>query len=267
VIHESGRSDGRESVGQRSAPTRRIVVLGGSSDLARSVLRELAPRGIDVVVLAGRHPAALEHVAEELRALGVSDVETASFDARDTDAHEALASAMTERLGSIDLLVVATGVLSSAELDSLTPARVVEEITTNFTGLASAMTAFAQRMRRQESGRIVVFSTAAAIRVRRANFVYGASKAGLDGFSQGLADVLSDSGVGVTIVRPGFVSTKMTAGRPATMPMSTTIAAVGRAVVAGIDAGADVVWVPPALRFVMPIVPHLPRWFWRRLPQ
>lgn len=248
------------------ASFRRIVVLGGSSDLARSVLRELASRGVEVVVLAGRHPAALEHVAGELRDLGVDKVETEAFDARDVDRHEELARSVAERLGKIDLLIVATGVLSSGELDELTPARVAEEITTNFTGLASAMTAFAKRMREQRGGRIVVFSTAAAIRVRRANFVYGASKAGLDGFSQGLADVLADSKVGVTIVRPGFVSTKMTAGLPRA-PMSTTTTAVGRAVVAAIEAGDEVVWVPPSLRYVMPIVPHLPRAFWRRLPR
>ena len=121
-------------------------------------------------------------------------------------------------------------------------------------------------MRRQRSGRIVVFSTAAAIRVRRVNFVYGASKAGLDGFSQGLADALEGSGIGVTIVRPGFVRTKMTAGMPP-MPMSTTAEEVGRAVVEGIDAGDDVVWVPQGLRYVMPVVPHVPRSFWRRLPR
>ncbi|MGB9113261.1 MAG: SDR family NAD(P)-dependent oxidoreductase [Acidimicrobiales bacterium] len=267
MIHGRGRSDEQRDAEPRSASVRRIVVLGGSSDLARSVLRELAPRGIDVVVLGGRHPAALERVAEELRALGVREVETVAFDSRAIDAHEALANAMAERLGTIDLVIVATGVLSSGELDELTPARVSDEITTNFTGLASAMTAFAKRMREQHAGRIVVFSTAAAIRVRRANFVYGASKAGLDGFSQGLQDVLADSGVGVTIVRPGFVSTKMTAGLPGKMPMSTTTAAVGRAVVAGIDAGDDVVWVPPTLRYVMPIVPHVPRSVWRRLPR
>lgn len=218
------------------------------------------------MVLAGRHPAALEHVAEELRALGVKSVETVAFDATKTDTHEELAASVAERLGTIDLLLVATGVLSSSELDELTPKRVADEITTNFTGLASALTAFAKQMRRQRGGRIVVFSTAAAIRVRRVNFVYGASKAGLDGFSQGLADALEGSGVGVTIVRPGFVRTKMTAGMPP-VPMSTTAEEVGRAVVEGIDAGDDVVWVPPSLRYVMPVVPHVPRSFWRRLPR
>jgi decaprenylphospho-beta-D-erythro-pentofuranosid-2-ulose 2-reductase len=253
--------------GEENAPSPgRIVVLGGSSDLARAVLRELAPRGVDSVVLAGRQPSALEGVGEELRLLGVRSVETVAFDARDIDKHEQLASSITERIGTIDLLVIATGVLSSGGVDELTPEKVADEITTNFTGLAAAMIAFAKQMRERHTGRIVVFSTAAAIRVRRANFVYGASKAGLDGFTQGLADVLADSGVAVTIVRPGFVSTKMTVGRPAA-PMSTTTAAVARAVVEGINSGADVVWVPSRLRYVMPIVPHLPRAFWRRLPQ
>ena len=71
----------------------------------------MATRGIGDVVLAGRHPAALEHVAEELRALGVKNVETVAFDATKTDTHEELASSVAERLGTIDLLLVATRVL------------------------------------------------------------------------------------------------------------------------------------------------------------
>jgi decaprenylphospho-beta-D-erythro-pentofuranosid-2-ulose 2-reductase len=258
-------------VAKRSKPDaaaayRRIVVLGGSSDLARAVLVVMAGRGVDHVVLAGRHLAALERVGDDLRSLGVGRVDCVTFDAKDIDSHEKVASTVTERIGEIDLLLVATGVLSSSQLDELTPRRVADEITTNFTGLASAMTVFTQVLRTQGHGRIVVFSTAAAVRARRASFVYGASKAGLDAFSQGLGDALFGSGVQMTIVRPGFVRTKMTAGRPP-LPMATTTEAVGRAVVEGIDAGSAVVWVPRTLRYVMPVVPHVPRAIWRRVPR
>ena len=253
------------AVGHSNGMPRSAVVLGGGSDLAMAVLRELAGRGLRAVLLAGRRPDALEGAADELRGLGIKQVETAVFDAREVGTHAALAELAAERIGVIDLVVVATGVLGDGGLDGLSPDRVADEITTNFTGLAAAMIAFARILRRQGNGRILVFSSAAAIRVRRANFVYGASKAGLDGFSQGLGDALAGSGVEVVVVRPGFVRTKMTEGRPK-MPLSTSSGTVASAVIDSLCSGARVVWVPRLLRYVMPIVPHLPRWFWRRIP-
>jgi len=102
-------------------------------------------------------------------------------------------------------------------------------------------------------------------RVRRSNFVYGSSKAGIDGYYQGLATALADSGVQVTIVRPGFVHTKMTAGHKAA-PLSTTPEKVADATVKGIARGSDVVWVPGLLRFVMMVLRHVPTPVFRRLP-
>jgi len=110
-----------------------------------------------------------------------------------------------------------------------------------------------------------VLSSVAGERVRRANFVYGSTKAGLDGFAQGLGDALAGSGAGVLVVRPGFVATKMTAGR-APAPLATTPEAVADAVVAGIARGKETVWVPPALRWVFAAFRHLPRSVWRKIP-
>ena len=116
----------------------------------------------------------------------------------------------------------------------------------------------------QGHGTIVVLSSVAGERVRKSNYVYGASKAGLDGFAQGLGDALQGTGARVMVVRPGFVHTKMTAGRkPA--PFSTTPDAVADAVVRGLEKGAETIWAPPALRFVMSGMRHLPRPLWRKV--
>ena len=103
-----------------------------------------------------------------------------------------------------------------------------------------------------------------AERPRRANFVYGSSKAGLDAFCQGLGDSLVGSGARVVVVRPGFVRTKMTAGR-APAPFATTPDAVADAVVRGLEKGAETIWAPPALRYVFAGMRHLPRPLWRRV--
>ena len=110
-----------------------------------------------------------------------------------------------------------------------------------------------------------MLSSVAGERVRRANFVYGSSKAGLDAFAQGLGDSLAGSGASVLVVRPGFVASSMTAGLdPA--PMSTTPDAVAAAVVKGLRAGRRTIWVPGALRFVFAVFRHLPGPVWRRMP-
>jgi decaprenylphospho-beta-D-erythro-pentofuranosid-2-ulose 2-reductase len=94
--------------------------------------------------------------------------------------------------------------------------------------------------------------------------VYGASKAGLDGFSLGLGDALAGSGVDVVVVRPGFVRTRMTAGRPP-VPFATTAEQVAAATIRGLERGDDIVWVPGILRWLMVVVRHLPRGLFRRL--
>ena len=110
-----------------------------------------------------------------------------------------------------------------------------------------------------------MLSSVAGERVRRSNFVYGASKAALDGFAQGLGDALVGSGVHVLVVRPGFVHTKMTTGLEPP-PFSTTAEEVASAIVRGLRRDAEVIWVPPALRWVMAVLRHVPRPLFRRLP-
>lgn len=241
------------------------VVLGGTSDLARAVLAKLAPRRLNKVLLAGRNEQALANVASELADLGIEDVQSVRFDLREVEGHETFASQAIERLGTIDLLLVAGGSLGTADLTILGAENVAEIIDTNFAGPAAAIIAFAREMRKQGSGRIVVFSSAAGARVRKANFVYGGAKAGLDGFCQGLNDALAGTGVEVMIVRPGFVRTKMTAGK-APAPFATGADEVATAVVRGLEQGAAVVWVPSALAAIFVVLRLLPQRIWRLLP-
>lgn len=241
------------------------VVIGGSSDIARDTLRLLATRRLRRVLLGGRNPAALAAVAEELRVLGVASAETVHLDVMELDSLDAFAAEAASRMGEIDLVLVAAGHLDSSGLDDLDAATVGSMVTANFTGPAAATVAFARVLRAQGAGRIVVLSSVAGVRVRKANFLYGAAKGGLDGLALGLGDALDGSGVKVTVVRPGFVHTKMTAGlKPA--PFAVAPAEVAAAIVRGLETGRSVVWVPAALRSVFALLGLLPRSLWRRLP-
>jgi len=117
----------------------------------------------------------------------------------------------------------------------------------------------------QGSGRIVVFSSVAAVRARPATVLYGSAKAALDRFASGLAQSLRGSGVVVQIVRPGFVHTKMTRGlRPA--PFAVGPEDVAAAVMRGIERDQAIIWVPGFLRWLYLVLRHLPRQLWARLP-
>jgi decaprenylphospho-beta-D-erythro-pentofuranosid-2-ulose 2-reductase len=178
---------------------------------------------------------------------------------------EHFADLALERLGTIDLVLIAAGVLGTNQPAGLDADQFASLATSNFTGPGAAMTAFARVLKAQGQGRIVVLSSVAGYRVRAANLVYGAAKAGLDGFALGLGDSLVGTGVKVTVVRPGFVRTKMTTGRREP-PLAVDASDVADAVVRGLEKDADVIWAPPAMRYIFAILRILPRSIWRRLP-
>jgi decaprenylphospho-beta-D-erythro-pentofuranosid-2-ulose 2-reductase len=241
------------------------LLLGGTSEIGLAIVTRLVAEGCGTVVLAGRHPEQMAAPAAALRAAGANTVETVPFDAEAVDGHAAFVAETFDRFGDLDVVVAAAGMLGNQTTDEHDPVAAARVLTTNFTGMAAVSLAVADRLRRQGYGRLVVLSSVAGERARRANFVYGSSKAGLDAFAQGLDDSLAGSGVRVTIVRPGFVVGRMTSGMdPA--PFATTPEDVATAVVRGIQRGAAVVYAPPVLRWVFAVMRHLPRAVWRRIP-
>ena len=242
-----------------------VLVLGAAGDIGQAITRALVRRRGRTVVLGARRPGELGPFAAELRALGATTVELVQFDADRPEDHAAVIEAAFERHGDLDVVVLAFGVLGDQATLDADPMQAVAAARTNYVGAVASGLVAARCLRRQGHGTLVVLSSVAGERVRRANFVYGSTKAGVDGFAQGLGDALAGSGVHVLVVRPGWVATKMTAGRPPA-PLATTPAAVADAVVAAVATGKEVVWVPPALRWVFAVLRHLPRSWWRRLP-
>jgi decaprenylphospho-beta-D-erythro-pentofuranosid-2-ulose 2-reductase len=241
-----------------------VAVFGGGSDIAMATARALVDGRTRRLVLAGRRPEALAGAAAELRGRGAEQVECLAFDAEDGASHPAVVDAVFEALGEVDLALLAFGVLGDQERAPHDPQLAERIVRTNFLGAVSLAIPLVRRLREQGHGTLVALSSVAAERPRRANFVYGASKAGMDAYFQGLADSLAGSGVEVMVVRPGFVHTKMTEGLPAA-PLSTTPEAVAAAVVRGLGTRAGTVWVPARLRHVMCVLRHLPRPVWRRM--
>jgi decaprenylphospho-beta-D-erythro-pentofuranosid-2-ulose 2-reductase len=239
------------------------AVFGGNSEIARATVEALAEEGLRRVVLAVRDPERVPGL-DALRKRGLH-VHVVAFDAdASPDAHAATVDEAFAALGDVDVALVAFGVLGDQDRAKRDAAAAVALARTNFVGAVSVLTVLAQRLRTQGHGAIVVLSSVAGERARRANYPYGATKAGIDAFAQGLGDDLRPDGVDVLVVRPGFVHTKMTTGRPAA-PMSTDPATVATEIVAGLRRRAHTVWAPRHLRWIFAVMRHLPRPVFRRL--
>jgi len=241
----------------------RILLLGGTSEIGLAILAALSAPPETEILLAGRDEAALEAAGKTLP----YQIRTYRYDATETAAHEELIRDIFAG-GPVDMIISAAGVLIPQPTLDQDPQQAAVLIDTNFTSHVTTLLASAARMRAQGSGTIVVLSSVAAIRPRKANMVYGAAKAGLDAFARGLADSLFGTGVRVLLIRPGFVTGRMTAGMdPA--PLATTPAAVGAAVAAALarDPRRDsrAVWVPQKLAGLAHAMRLVPRPLWRRV--
>lgn len=241
-----------------------IAVFGGRSEIGLAVATRLAPGA--TVVLAAR-PGPIAEAVTACRAAGAARVETVAFDADDIGAHEAVVADIEAQVGDIDVAVLAFGVLGDQSVAERDPVAAAAVLHTDFVAQAALLTVLAARMRARGAGTIVAFSSVAGQRVRRANYVYGSAKAGLDGFASGLADALHGSGVHLVIARPGFVIGRMTAGMPPA-PFSSTPDQVADAVARRIRRGSGVeLWIPWQLRVMFAVAPLVPRSLWRRMPR
>jgi decaprenylphospho-beta-D-erythro-pentofuranosid-2-ulose 2-reductase len=241
-----------------------VLVLGGASEIALATVRALPRARLRRVVLAGRPSAELDAAAAGLGGDGIAGVSVEAFDATQTAGHGDFIGRVFDA-GDIDVVILAFGVLGDQSLAESDPDVAVAIATTNYTGAVSAALHVARRLREQGHGTLVVLSSVAGDRARRANFVYGSTKAGLDAFAQGLGDALHGSGATVLVVRPGFVRTRMTTGLKEA-PMTIDAADVAAIIVAALRKGRETVYAPGALRYVMLGLRSLPRPVFRRLP-
>jgi short-subunit dehydrogenase len=241
-----------------------IVIFGGRSEIGLELATRLAPGA--TVLLVARRADKLDDEAEAVRAAGATAVHVREFDADDLASHAPLVESIVAEHGPIRTAVLAFGILGDQSRAEQDPAHAAAIMHTDLVAQVSLLTVLANTMRSAGYGSIVVFSSVAGVRVRRANYVYGSAKAGLDGFCSGLADALHGSGVDLLVVRPGFVIGRMTEGmKPA--PFSRTAPQVADATVRALANRRRTVWVPWALRPMFIGLRMLPQFVWRRMPR
>lgn len=242
-----------------------VVVLGGTSDIADALVGELVAARARTVILAGRNPETLAAAAERAATAGATTTATVVFDAADPSNAEATVRACFDAAQTpVDLVVVAVGYLGDQLADEVDPLAAAHVATVNYTWPVAALAALTTRMLQQGTGRILVITSVAGIRVRRGSYLYGSAKAGLDRHCEGMADALLGTGVTVQILRPGFVHTKMTEGMKAA-PFAVDAQRVARDTVAGLASSSRVIYSPSIMKWLFGLLRHLPAGLWRAL--
>ena len=248
-----------------------ILLLGGTSEIGLAICERYLQNAHARILLADLpdHPRKNDAIAA-MTAAGAKSVEWIDFDGTESDTHPAvIEQAFTG--GDVDVAVVAFGLLGDAEELWQNQRKAVQIAEINYTAAVSVGVLLGEKMRAQGFGQIIAMSSAAGERIRRSNFVYGSTKAGLDGFYLGLGEALREFGVRVLVIRPGQVRTsttiahwKATGAKEA--PLTVDKEYVANLAVTAAAKGKELVWAPGAFRYVMMVLRHVPRPIFRKLP-
>ena len=245
-----------------------ILLLGGTSEIGLAICQRYLRDTHAHVVLACMPGDPMRDTAKaQMEQAGAKSVEVIDFDAMDTASHPDVINAAWggDDPKDVDVAIVAFGLLGDPEELWQNQRKAVQIAEINYTAAVSVGVLLGEKMRAQGSGRIIAMSSAAGERVRRANFVYGSTKAGLDGFYLGLGEALREFGVRVLVIRPGQVRTRMSA-HVKEAPMTVDKEYVAELAVTASAKGKDLVWAPGAFRYVMMVLRHVPRPIFRKLP-
>jgi decaprenylphospho-beta-D-erythro-pentofuranosid-2-ulose 2-reductase len=240
-----------------------VLALGATSAIAEATLRLLAARGARFFLVA-RNPDKLGAVAADLRTRGAAGVATYVMDLDDTSAHPAMLAAAAENLGTIQLALLAHGVLGDQPQAEASYPAAEAILGTNFLAPVSMITWLANYFEASHQGTLAVISSVAGDRGRKSNYVYGASKGALNVFLDGVRNRIDRSGVQVLTIKPGFVATPMTAHLPPNALFAPP-SAVARGIVRAIEKRKDVVYVPAFWALIMLIIRAVPGRVFKKL--
>lgn len=242
-----------------------VLLLGGTSEIGLAICaRYLQNANARIVLAAMPDDPGRDAAVAQMTAAGARSVELVDFDALESDTHPKVIDECFAG-GDVDVAIVAFGLLGDAEELWQNQRKAVQIAEINYTAAVSVGVLLGEKMRAQGFGQIIAMSTVAGERVRRSNFVYGSTKAGLDGFYLGLSEALREYGVRVLVIRPGQVRTRMSA-HVKEAPLTVDKEYVANLAVTASAKGKELVWAPGTFRYVMMVLRHIPRSIFRKLP-
>ena len=248
---------------QAKNPPPRVLVLGATSSIAIATMRRLAERKASFMLVA-RNSNKLTATAQDLLVRGAPQVDTWVLDLDDTSAHPEMLTSAATRLGQIDLALIAHGVLGDQAQAEATFEIAAAILHTNFISAVSLITWLANYFQTKRAGTLAVISSVAGDRGRKSNYVYGASKGAINIFLDGVRNRVDRDGVHVLTVKPGFVSTPMTAHLPQNF-LFASADRIARGILHAIDQRRDVVYIPGFWAAIMLIIRLVPERIFKKL--
>lgn len=236
---------------------KRILIIGATSSIAQHCARLWARDGAQFHLVA-RTSQHLEEVSRDLIARGASGVSSAVLDVLEQQSHDNSISKAFAVLGECDIVLIAHGVLPDERQCAEDPAEAVRQFNINATATISLAAHAATHLKKQGHGTLAVISSVAGDRGRPSNFNYGAAKAAVSTFCDGLRARLHGTGVKVVTIKPGMVATPMTAGMPLPKALVASPERVARDIVRGIERGAATIYTPWWWRWIMLVIRLIP---------
>jgi len=243
---------------------RRVAIFGASSALAHATARCFAAEGAHLHLVA-RDPTRLTALALDLRLRGATSVTELPLDFLDEGAPATAARSAFANDGGPDVALIAFGVLGSVEDDETDPAAAARRFTLNATTTLQLGLELANVFEQRRAGVLGVISSVAGDRGRRANYPYGAAKAAVTAFCEGLRARLAPFGVAVVTIKPGPIDTPMTAHLPRS-PLFAAAGPAGQAIHRALLRPRSVAYVPGWWWPIMTVLRLLPERLFRRVP-
>lgn len=238
-----------------------ILILGATSDIAKAVSHHYA-REKHQLLLAGRKWEELEKEAKDLEIRYGIHPSIHPFEATETHTHHSFYHNLPHKP---DMVLLAFGHLGDQKELEKDWEQASHTLSVNFIGACSVLHHIANDFEERKEGRIVGISSVAGERGRASNYYYGSAKAGFTSFLSGLRNRLSDKGVHVLSVKPGFVSTRMITGMNPPPILTAETQEVAKRIAKAVEKKKNVIYVRGIWRWIMLIIRNIPEPIFKKM--
>lgn len=243
---------------------KRVLIVGATSAIAGACARLWAAQGAEFF-LVGRNVAKLEQVSRDLIARGGKSVKVFEMDSANTEAHSIMLEECAATLQQIDIALVAHGTLPDQRACEQDAFLALREFENNCTSVIALLTRLSLQFETQRCGTLAVISSVAGDRGRPSNYLYGAAKAAVSTFCEGLRARMYKVGVHVITIKPGFVNTPMTQGLSLPAVLVAEPDQVARRILGGIERKVDTLYAPGFWALIMLVIKCIPQSIFKRL--
>lgn len=240
-----------------------ILIIGATSAMATAFAR-ISLAEPTTFFLVARDADKLRQTADDLRTRGASAVHEHLLDINEFASHKTMLDAAFSSLGKVDVVLIAHGTLPDQKKCESDVSVAMHEFSTNALSSIAVLTGLANRMQQQNHGVIAIISSVAGDRGRPSNYLYGAAKAAVTTFCEGLRARMFKHGVHVLLIKPGFVDTPMTKGLPLPGLLVASAERVAKDIACAVEKKKDSIYTPWFWSAIMMVIRNIPTFIFKR---